>query len=685
MDWVLAEVEPRGSTLDSIIALAKQNRDRLGFLPDAAFRERAQRASLVAATRVGDEALGGYVLFDLVRGEIAVRHLCVATEFRGTGLAVQLLDFVNKNHPYAVGMRLLCRRDYGLDRFWTGLGFAPRGERNGQSATGAPLTLWLRPNQTRSLFEWQPSELKAVALDTNVFRDIHEDRSTSLATREALADWIFDSVEFVVTDALFQDVNRERALVTRRSLMAAAQGYRNVVSNSPGAARVVSELRKEIRSQNLRDPGDTDLLHVAICSVAGVEILLSRDSYVREKLAALIRAIAGVRILYPEDIGAWLAEDDDRNAYAPAALEDTEISLHPTRVGQLAEAGSRFINMARGETRPVFRRLIANVAGADWRSHICDDATGQPILMTAQRDSDGHTEVGLLRIEEHSSLAVTVIRTVLGGLGADPAGVHVIRITDPCLQAPVAAALAEEGFIHTQTGWVRVRIAGVFPSGAALVARVRECLLDYGMARDGLLDELLPPREESPWWIARLESMFAPAKILNGVMENIFVPIRPAYAEDLFDVNLSREKMFSRPARLGLAREHVYYRSNSWPKDLIPPARIIWYVSTESGRASTGRVRAISQLREICVGSPADLAERFRRLGVFNRGGVAKYASRGQALAMRFVNTELLQAPISVQQLRSLMTSGGATLVTRSVARIPEDVFGQLYLRGHSY
>jgi hypothetical protein len=110
--------------LREVIALAKTHRATLGFLPDSAFRERAQSGNLIVARR--GELVLGYCLFDLPRaGHIKLVHVCVADLARGLQLGNKLILRTIELNPLAIGVLAYCRRDYRMDRFWASAACLP--------------------------------------------------------------------------------------------------------------------------------------------------------------------------------------------------------------------------------------------------------------------------------------------------------------------------------------------------------------------------------------------------------------------------------------------------------------------------------------------------------------------------------------------------------------------------------
>ncbi|MBK7164286.1 MAG: hypothetical protein IPH81_03070 [Candidatus Microthrix sp.] len=61
--------------LRRILALLKQSKSTIGFLPDTAVEERLRKGTLLVASI--DSQIVGYLLFDLVDDTVAIRQLAV--------------------------------------------------------------------------------------------------------------------------------------------------------------------------------------------------------------------------------------------------------------------------------------------------------------------------------------------------------------------------------------------------------------------------------------------------------------------------------------------------------------------------------------------------------------------------------------------------------------------------------
>src|ERR1700733_13561985 len=87
---------PGDAALAQVIKLGAKTRRTVGFLPDSAFKQRAEQGTLLVA--LDGDAVAGYALFDLPRDEIRLVQLVVAEARQGQSIARALLDMIARDH-----------------------------------------------------------------------------------------------------------------------------------------------------------------------------------------------------------------------------------------------------------------------------------------------------------------------------------------------------------------------------------------------------------------------------------------------------------------------------------------------------------------------------------------------------------------------------------------------------------
>lgn len=663
--------------IEKIIALGDQYRRTLGFLPAAAFYQAALSGTLLAA--LADDNVAGYALYALPRQVVRLTQLCVSGDMRGHGVARLLVEEISKRHEDRLAVVLKCRKDFDINEVWPHLGFELMREVPGRSKQRLPLCVWRRDHGHPDLFSTAESlGMLRIALDLNVFLDLELDRGRGSAESRSLTDdWLADQVELVVTSELLREIRRLTREPERSRQITAAQRYRVLPSHAGAVAATAQRIINYVsRTQHIdlsADPGDqSDVRHVAEAALAGVTVLATRDE-------ALLRwsgeatDVCGVRVMRPADVVLHVDELSRAQAYRPIEFQDTEYRLAPVRSGSDATLVA-FVNDSKGERRSDYiarvRSLIAE--GRRWERNLLCDPKNENIAFYVVGKRDRELVVPILRTKP-GRLEETVIRQLVAILKtqARREKVSVVRVSDSGLSKTSERALDEDGFIRYGENW----IGFVIPACADSVT-IDEITVQAAQTVDLVMPSLRP--HLSPVIAAELERTLWPAKIIDSDLPSYLIPIRSGWSAELFGVP---QTLTPRSNRLGLSREHVYYRSPR-PRVEQAPARLVWYV-TGSHAGGLAAIIGCSRLEEVIRDKPMALHRAFRHLGVWQREQIDKAAHGGQALALRFADTEIFPHMISLRRLRQLGAQGRQRLSLRSPQKISPQLFAAIYQEGH--
>jgi hypothetical protein len=376
----------------------------------------------------------------------------------------------------------------------------------------------------------------------------------------------------------------------------------------------------------------------------------------------------------PADVVLHVDELARAQAYRPAQLQDTEYRLAPVRSGAETELLS-FLNGNDGEHKPQYlarvRSLIAE--GRRWSRMILRSPGGEPIAFYVVGTRDNELIVPFLRIQA-KRLENTIARQLLYLVREQALreSRQVVRITDPCLTKYTTLAIHENGFIHHEGNWIGlvIRACGEAAAVDAAASDAAETVnLHMQALRPGLSAIVAAEVEHSLW----------PTKVTDSELPSYLVPINPTWSAELFGIP---QILMPRPNLLGISREHVYYRAPK-PRTEQAPARLVWYV-TRRGHGGIAAVIGCSRLDEVVIDKPTALYQRFRHLGVWSRDQVARAAHDGNALALRFADTEIFPRYICLPRLKHLAANFGQTLSLRSPQRISAELFAAIYQEGQT-
>jgi GNAT superfamily N-acetyltransferase len=674
--------------IGAAIELGNRARATLGHMPFAAYRDAAAKGTLLLAYD-GDQVIG-YALFGLTRNRVRLTHLCVAAERHGCGVARQLVEWISHRHTDYPGILVKCRVSYHLGDMWIKLGFTQMSERPGRSKAGHVLVSWWRDHHHANLFTRDDdSVLVRATIDVNVLRDLtEEDRVDAVEAQALVADQVADRLDLVRTAALDAEINQMggplRARCTTRVQQLASPRW------DPDPARlrqIRDDLIDDARRIDAGYPGSDqdrfDLEHVAEAIAVGVHVFITRDEHLTRMLGSAARQ-GGVRILRPVDVVIHLDELARAEAYRPAALLGTAHQQRLIGVGGEDDL-ARLVNQAAGERPKAFLKTVRDLAlaGCDRLGVYGPDA--DLVAAVALRHDRGGLTVPLLRVA-NTGLADTLACQMLFQLRqqARDRGTMIIRITDRYLSSPARFAALNDGFREHGGDFYAFAVDRCAPASEvehhAAVA-----------ARQVGIPEPAPLRSDMPAVAAaELERTWWPAKLVDSQLPTHLIPIQQVFSAELLGVP---EGLFPRHDGLGLAREHVYYRSPLGAR-LEAPARLLWYMSSTSpdrprprrGRAPTvpypSGVIACAQLDAVVTGPAEVLFDQFRHLGVWDQGQVSAAARHGRVQALRFTNTELL-THVPKSRLRAIAAEHGQTgLPPQWPIRISPAMFTALYQEG---
>lgn len=673
-------VLPTDLLLQEVVKLGDANKQTLGLLPRQAFSDYASKEGIVAAVTEESE-LAGYVLFRRSRNWTHIAHLCVAEAFHGQGVARQLVERVigDSTLRQLFGVRLKCRRDYTANSLWNRFGFVPRADVAGRGISDTELTVWVLDHNENDLFSRsalsEPSLLRAV-LDANVFYDLEVGQRSpgdfpeqSKEAQHLLADWISDAVELCLVDEIHSEIDRSADSHCRKLCRQHATRYRELVYTKETAEAFYQILQKILGWHHPSVQQRSDMRQVSKAAATDATLFVTRDESLLAKSDEIFNRLL-IRVLRPLDLILSIDERENEARYAPAALHGTEISHSHCKHDSLDVICRAFLtpqgerlNDFKARVRDALSQSVLNKSSSVTTVNTAD---GRPFTLFAKiRITFDILKIPIFRTNDCKT-ASTIARHLLFSFiqeTAETLGTR-IEITDPFLPTSTIEALEELRFIKTGDIWVRETVDKIISQEDA-----RLLVLEKPHATRGTGNTLS--------CFASLEESFWPMKVRESGLPCWIVPVHPEWARRLFDPRLSDDELFRPDALRLLNWENVYYRSAK-PKGPQAPARILWYVTRDKRDARTGSIRACSRLIESEHGPATTLFKKNERLGVYEWPDLARALKEGphqKIELLRFVDTEPLPSPLSLENLR--MLGGGKML--QSPLRIEESLFFRIY------
>jgi predicted nucleic acid-binding protein len=547
-------------------------------------------------------------------------------------------------------------------------------EAPGRAADGSELThFWLDHNHADLFSEpTAPASLDAV-IDANVFVDLAELRNDE--SQGLLADWLQDSIRLCVSPEHYNEFDRNADAALRRKRRSEIDGY-HFLDSSHAEYQKAEELLRPL-FPNLATPRDgSDFRHLARAFAGGAGAFVTRDQPILDK-ADDIYTTCGLSVVRPSELIGRIDELLREREYQRFQVAGTN-RIFRQRASSADDALIDAIRAADEGKRQLRARLQSLVA--DPQRFACvaiRDRSEELLAFYVLERQQQFDYVPLFRICSHR-LAGTLARSILTGLSYQAArdGKAGVLIAEPRLTDDLLTACDDLGFLPVQAGRLKAVVAGVHPASVLADRLDGLGLKDAAIGR--VSAALRSPLDSAT--ASDVEHLLWPAKIADADLPSFIVPIRPEFAQHLFDENLAKQSLFGADVDLALNPESVYYRS-ACQRILKSPGRILWYVSQKGKVAGTKRIRACSRIAEVCIGKPKPLFKRFQRLGVYEWAdvlGTAKKDFERDIMAVRFHDTELLR-PVAWDTFQGILKRNGIRTNLESPVRISATVFNEIY------
>lgn len=685
-------IDKKSPYLKQVIDLGDQSHTTVGFLPEQAFNDYAEKQRILGLVNKEEMSLIAYIMYRYKNTTCIIVQLCVAQQYRGKGYAKQLMDVLAaKEKEFASDFQLSCRRDYGLENFWASLGFQPIGERAGRATREKTiLTIWNRHNtEMQNLFSAlykNEDSLAKVMLDTNVVIDLYCSEQRSIALQQ---DFLREYVDYHISPDVLSEINKQNDKAVRNDQREYAKSHFTILYGID--ENRVTEISNRINEIKPCPKGSNtwfDIRHIAVAIAADSEAFITNDlEWTDTSLRDTIFDEYGLRIFTPNELVKRIDELDSPEAYAPRLLSGLNLQyseVSPKRIPAVIDA---FYTQHADKRKKLFAKFIRGWIAEIKTHHILlVTSNEQPLCAIPYCEADGKLIVesiyyngALLKQAIRGTFITRIMFKLLES--ARKSALSEIRVKMGSLQKELVPSIKKCGFIENGDYLVRFVRIGVY--SLSNIETVKS-LSDNSTLNVGI--EKLLRQNENRWTIRdkeliNLEKIFWPMKLSTpGIIRCFIVPIQAEYAKDLFDEKLADtnpsffENEKYEPA---LSIENVYYKSN---KQKIPyyPARILWYVS-QSQMMGTGAIRACSYLELVKVGNAKSLYHSYRRLGVLDYNQLV-HMGAGALAAYKFSYTELFDKPVALDRIRKILRNPRFSV--QSYKEIRNEQFLKIYSEG---
>ena len=652
-------IDENSPHLDSVKSLWREHSKTLGFLPDGAFHDYAQERRVLVALDGGQCV--GYLLYRVVRDKAAVAHFCVAKSARRRGHGKALMRHLSSITKHLRGIILSCRRDYEANDTWRRLGFQVVGEVPGRAANGSELTRWFLDHGHADLFSVDDDSTIQAAIDANIFLDlVKQRRPESLGLQ---ADWLRPYVTLCYTAELLNEINQSEDSATRKKQAGEAQQFK-ALRCCPESYDAAEALLRPIFPTFKTNQDEGDFRHLVRALACDADVFVTADEGILDR-ADDIYAVCQLPVVRPAELIGQIDQLQREREYQRSYVSGTRhVSLDRINCpdDSIVDAIYR-----QGDER---RKLISDINRYLSEPHRfrCHKLVGEGELWAFYVvETDGDIDrVPILRVCAKRKQA-TITRAVLTGIvrEAVKAGRKAVHLLDEI----DSAACVDLGFIPAVQGGRAKLIYRGWLSIDEAIALVPDPL-----------KASLPAARTDPVIASQVEHLIWPAKLSDAPIQSFIVPIKPQFAEHLFDYRLAEGGVFGTDVDLALNHESAYYRAGK-SAIVASPGRVLWYVSESDKYKGTKAIRACSRIVEVVRDTPKILFPRFRRLGVYEWRHVRETADGDLSkviTAFRFDDSELLR-PIPWDDFQSILQQHGNGSPLVGPVQISTEAFGAIY------
>lgn len=633
------------------VELGDKNSKTLGFLPKVAFEKYANQNQLIGAFDNNSNELLGYLLYRVSYNRVTIVHLCINETKRNNSSANKLVNYLKKNTKQYDGIRLSCRNNYGIDTVWEKFNFVPIKEKIGRSKKGHPLTIWWFPHYQNNLLtqisEYELNNKIVAVIDMNIFLDIKGEREEeSLALK---SDWLLSEAILYYTREIFNEINKAETSELKKSSRKLLTNFEELLfKDEDEFYRILKELKNEFPLKHKNDK--SDLNHIAYSISGGAQFFITRDVEILKKRAFFKKY--NLTVYRPSEFITHLDENIQVSKYKPQSLIGTSINSKRITTENIDFFTTTFLKP--NEKKNSLQRIIRNSLSLPNKFELITISKKDQLLafIIFDRTLKNKLTIPVFRFL-NNNLRITLakhllFKSILTSINEERT---FIEITEKYLEDDIKTAIQEARYLEVDGTWQKINIKNV------LDLKSLNLRINLDRSAKNILTNIDTNLGNATDFVKKYnyERYFSPLKIKDLEIPTYIVPIKPHWAEQLFN-DKSKEKLalFEPEYELLLNRENVYYRS-AMPKVINAPARILWYLSENKLTKEKGSIIATSYVDEIFIDNPKKLFKQFEKLGIYKWQDISETAGKkDKIMAFVFSDTELLKKAISLKNINNI-------------------------------
>jgi predicted nucleic acid-binding protein/GNAT superfamily N-acetyltransferase len=666
-----------------VIKLGRKHSSTLGFMPEGGFIDHAQKKYIIVAHN--NTELIGYLMFRIVirLSRISIVHLCIEEKYRKQNIPTKLLDALRKKYQTVVsGISLNCRTDYtNAKALWEKYGFISRNKKRSRSLDENYLYNWWYDFNNPDLFstaQEATSKIKAL-LDTNIIVKLRDNQisQTSQDPRPLLADWLVDEVDYFYAPELLNEITRDRNRDREEKTRHFLKSFETIRLNIESCKNIANDLKSIIFGNT--DNDKSDRMQLASAIVSKTPYFITFDIGILDKREILDEQY-DIQIFTPQEFIIEIDQLLNKEDYSPSKLRGVTFhSIEKVSNSGLDNYIDLFLIKSHSEKKSDFKNIVytevLQIKSSKIKVIKQNDAA---IAFFSYKYENATLIVPFIRLSDTDQKQMLFMQLISDFINkAINKNLSQIIIEEKYLSECQKSILERFGFDNYSSIWAKYLYNKIIT-----VSQFSELQIENSIS------EILKEKnaDELKNVLLNLEYKYFPLKFSDLDIPCYIIPIKPYWAGQLFDMNISGSTLFgANPDKLWNI-ENIYYR-HTQPITEIAPARILWYASTDKNSPRSQSIIATSYLDEVMTGKPKLLFQRNKHYGIYewkNIYDLCKKDIEKDIRALRFSKTEVFNKPVRLSVIRQIFIANGKKENTfASPVKVSNSIFTQIYLVGN--
>lgn len=699
--------------LAAIRALADGEKEALGFLPEAAYRDAVEQKRLFAmlARENGTVEIAGFILFSGVFPNARVQQVVVSPRHRRSGVASALVSALVahlESRSYLAVTAAVASDLPGAQAFYESRGFIARRVRDGGQARQRTIVLRAKELDTTSLFNLMAPpatadqsianlglrsrstfEAPLYVIDLNVLFDLIRQRARSPVANRLFGAALAHQVRLAVASEFIAELERtSHGEAPDTTLKLARQLPRLPTFPRDDVDRLTALIHKAVFVDKNLSQADSpqamsDARHLAEAALVRASGYITSDMPLLNARDDILRLV-GVDVASLDEFVELLAADE--RSSERAQLQGTKCEM---KAASAAEASSYL------KAQKVSGGVIADCFPPSQtlqRVHIRGVFEDGEIVAIGFFKAPGSVDAPatmLVHVRPDHVACETFAEHLLDeavreSCGSGPITIELRKIIG---QSSVNRAAKLRGFLPAANSDILIKVAlgrPLTPSTWASIARqtrrrtglaLPEAPLQSSAVQMGI-DIRGPDGNNVTVQLPALEAALGPTIILWPGRDGVIVPIAKPFADDLLGT-AEQFALFGRPsaAFVGL---RTYFNSPRTAYLMRPGVPILFYESKRSG--GRGAIVAAARIVDATVLPKERVSDELLRRAVVD--DLEPLTTSADVLATSFDSLIRFPNPVALDTLRELGADGTSNLQTTTA--LPNALLAAILDRGWS-